>query len=125
MDNLRKRHVIVVDWCCMCKKSGESVDHLLLHCEMANALWNTIFSLVGLLWVMPSQVVDLFACWKGQFFGRSGTLYGRWFRLALCGVFGGREMIGVLKIVNGRWWNLRIFSLRLYYWTAAVDLKYF
>jgi hypothetical protein len=21
LDNLRKRHVIVVDWCCMCKKS--------------------------------------------------------------------------------------------------------
>jgi hypothetical protein len=24
MDNLRKKHIIVVDWCCMCKKSGES-----------------------------------------------------------------------------------------------------
>jgi len=52
--------------CCMCKDSGESVNHLLLHCEMACALWNTIFSLVGLAWVMPSQVVDIFACWKGQ-----------------------------------------------------------
>jgi hypothetical protein len=51
----------------MCKKSGESIDHLLLHCEMGSALWNTIFSLVGLAWVMPSRVVDLFACWKGHF----------------------------------------------------------
>jgi hypothetical protein len=34
MDNLRKRHIIVVDWCCICKKSEESVDHLLIHCEM-------------------------------------------------------------------------------------------
>jgi hypothetical protein len=62
MDDLRKRHVIVVDWCCLIKKSRESVDHLLLHCEMANALWNTIFSLVGLSWVMPRRVVDLFDC---------------------------------------------------------------
>jgi hypothetical protein len=38
MDNLRKRHVIVVEWCCMYEKNGESVDHLLLHCETANAL---------------------------------------------------------------------------------------
>jgi hypothetical protein len=38
MDNLRKRHVIVIDWCCMCKRHGESVDHLLLHCEVASAL---------------------------------------------------------------------------------------
>jgi hypothetical protein len=35
MDNLRKRHIIVVDRCCMCKRDGESVDHLLLHCEVA------------------------------------------------------------------------------------------
>jgi hypothetical protein len=27
----------------MWKKSGESMNHLLLHCEMASALWNTIF----------------------------------------------------------------------------------
>jgi hypothetical protein len=24
LDNLKKRNVIVVDWCCMCKNSGES-----------------------------------------------------------------------------------------------------
>jgi hypothetical protein len=35
LDNLKKRHVIVINRCCMCKKNGESVDHLLLHCEVA------------------------------------------------------------------------------------------
>jgi hypothetical protein len=29
-NNLRKWHVLVVDWCCMCKRSREFVDHLLL-----------------------------------------------------------------------------------------------
>jgi hypothetical protein len=67
MDNLRKRHVMVVDWYCMFKKSRESVDYLLLHCEMASTLWNAIFSLVGLAWVIPCQVVDLYDCWKEQF----------------------------------------------------------
>jgi hypothetical protein len=33
LDNLRTRNVVVVEWCCMCKKSGESIDHLLIHCE--------------------------------------------------------------------------------------------
>ena len=28
MDNLRKRQLIVVNWCCLCKLNGESVDHL-------------------------------------------------------------------------------------------------
>jgi hypothetical protein len=53
MDDLRKLHVIVVNWCCMYKKSGDSVDRLLLHCEIASSLWNSIFSRVGLAWVMP------------------------------------------------------------------------
>ena len=35
LDNLRKKNIIVMEWCCMCKYSGESIDHLLLHCEVA------------------------------------------------------------------------------------------
>jgi hypothetical protein len=64
MNNLRKHHVIVVNWRCMCKKSRESVGRLLLHCEIASALWNTILSSVVLAWVMPRRVGDLFACWS-------------------------------------------------------------
>ena len=30
--NLRKRNIILVSWCCMCKQDGETVTHLLLHC---------------------------------------------------------------------------------------------
>jgi hypothetical protein len=64
LDNLRK-HLIVVDWCFMCKKNGGSVDHL-LHCEITCALWSSIFGLFGLKWVMPRWVVGLFVCWRGQ-----------------------------------------------------------
>jgi hypothetical protein len=35
MDNLKKRQAIVINRCCMCKSDGESVDHLLLHCDIA------------------------------------------------------------------------------------------
>jgi hypothetical protein len=63
LDNLKKKRVIVIDRCCMCKMNGESVDHLLLHCKVARALWNAIFSRFSLSWVMPLRVVDLFACW--------------------------------------------------------------
>jgi hypothetical protein len=38
LDNLRKRHVIVIDRCCMCKMNGETVNYLLLHCEVACVL---------------------------------------------------------------------------------------
>ncbi|KAG2684712.1 hypothetical protein I3843_10G086000 [Carya illinoinensis] len=47
----------------MCKKAGESVEHLLLHCEIARALWCEVCSRIGLNWVMPAMVVDVLACW--------------------------------------------------------------
>ena len=34
-DNLRLRGFDFVDWCIMCHQCGETVDYLLLHCEMA------------------------------------------------------------------------------------------
>ena len=38
------------------------MDHLLLQSEIASALKECY---VYWCWVMPKQVVDLFACWKG------------------------------------------------------------
>ena len=57
--------VIMADWCFICERSGEFVVHLLLHCEIFCALWSVVFIHVGLAWVMPRKVVDLFACWRG------------------------------------------------------------
>jgi hypothetical protein len=68
LDNLRKHHVIVINRCCMCKKSEETEDHLLLHCEIAFVLCFAIFSLFGLAWVMLRRVFDLLAYWWS--FGR-------------------------------------------------------
>jgi hypothetical protein len=62
LDNLMKMQVIIVNRCCMCKRSGESVDHIFLYCDVASALWSTLFTCFG-SWVMPSSVIDLFACW--------------------------------------------------------------
>ena len=61
-DNLRRRHVILVSWCCMCKGDGETIDHLFLHCKVAKEMWDTVFNLFGLTWVMPKRVVDLLSC---------------------------------------------------------------
>jgi hypothetical protein len=38
LDSLRKKNVVVVEWCCMCKKSDESIDHLLINCKVARVL---------------------------------------------------------------------------------------
>jgi hypothetical protein len=38
IDNLHRRGMIVVNRCWLCESDGESVDHLLLHCGVANAV---------------------------------------------------------------------------------------
>ena len=66
IDNLRRRRMIVTEWCYMCKKNAETSDHLLIHCDFATELWNFVLSIFGVQWVMPSSVKDLFACWNQE-----------------------------------------------------------
>ena len=61
---MRKRHVLVINWCCMCKRSAKMVDHLVLHCSSARELWSMVFSLFGIQWTMPKGVTELLACWQ-------------------------------------------------------------
>lgn len=53
----------------MCKRSGETIDHLLLHCEVARKLRVSIFLLFGVEWV-PRRVMELLASWRGQWGSR-------------------------------------------------------
>jgi hypothetical protein len=43
LDNLHKKHIIVTELCVLCKHNGESIDHLLLHCEVAMEVWSMVF----------------------------------------------------------------------------------
>ena len=64
-DHLRKRDYTIMDWCCLCKSNGESVDHLLLHCGEVFWLWSfalRFFFCVS--WVLPEGVIDLLAGWR-------------------------------------------------------------
>jgi hypothetical protein len=63
-----------MDWCCLCKKSGESIDHLFIHCEVASEMWNVCFQLFGVVWVMPCRVSELLGCWREQL-GNRGVLH--------------------------------------------------
>ena len=54
----------LANWCCMCRCSGEFVDHLLIHCHVANSLWVFMLQASGIQWVLPSSVVELLFCWN-------------------------------------------------------------
>ena len=40
---------------------GETINNLLLHCPIARELWSMVFTLFRVIWVMPKDVVELFA----------------------------------------------------------------
>jgi len=44
------------------------MDHLLLHYDVASALWSTRFSRFRMSWVMSKHVIGFLACWWS--FGR-------------------------------------------------------
>ena len=104
MDNLCKRHICIVDWCCMCKHSGESPNHLLLHCETAQSLWSMVFCLFGVVWVMLRSVVEVMASWMEAFRKSSHADVGVLFCYVLCGSFGVRGIYESLKDRRGRCW---------------------
>ena len=60
IDNIRKRQILILDWCCMCKRNGKSVDHLLIHCSIAFDLWSMVFTLIGIHWLCRKQ---WWSCW--------------------------------------------------------------
>ena len=103
IDNLRRRKVCVLDWCFMCKKAGESVDHLLLHCDYARELWSFIFCIVGLHWVMSGKVSDLLACWRRR--AASNVIWNAIPSCLMWLIWRERNRRGLSKIQNVTLWN--------------------
>jgi hypothetical protein len=82
----------------MCKRNGESVDHL-LHSEVACALWNAFFSHFG----FPGLCLD--KCLTCLLVGGLVAvlrvlLCGRWCLLASCDDNGGKKMTEVSKMAR-------------------------
>ena len=63
IDNLVKKNLPKVNWCCLCQCDEETVDHSLLHCKFVHTLSSEVFSLFGIQWVMPKTVVSLLSAW--------------------------------------------------------------
>ena len=47
IDNLVKKNLPLVNWCCLFRCDEETMDYLLLHCKFAHALWSEVFLMFG------------------------------------------------------------------------------
>lgn len=55
LNNLRKRHVLVVDWCCMCKRSEETKKCSFLKSQLIS--WGLWLALKVYMWMMRKFVL--------------------------------------------------------------------
>lgn len=81
----------------MCKRSGESIEHLLLHCPVATDTWSFIFVLCGISWEMLRIVIEKLNCLQERFHQQSQRFGGLTF--ASCGQYGKRDFKGENKII--------------------------
>ena len=70
LDQLQRRGFALPNRCFLCQEYEEMVDHLLLHCAKARVLWDLLFNLFGVSWVIPSSVWDILVGWNAFFVGK-------------------------------------------------------
>ena len=108
LDNLMLRGRILVTRYCMCHWNEEIVDHLLLHCLIAQC-----FRSLGLNGSCQ-------ALWKAWYiFGAFGweiliQTFGIWFLAVWFGLFGRKEIGALLRISRNPWFNYKLYAKRLY-----------
>ena len=60
----------------------ESLDHILIHCTKARVLWELLFALFGVMWVLPYSVRDNLLGWRGINLGKKHS--NAWMTAPLC-----------------------------------------
>ncbi|RVW50377.1 hypothetical protein CK203_086397 [Vitis vinifera] len=106
LDQLQRRGYSLANRCFLCLAEAETVDHLLLHCVMTRALWNLLFSLFGVEWVLFGTVKETLLGWHGAFVGKIRKKAWQMTPLCICDVIG-LSFKTVIKSFSGTESNAR------------------
>ena len=66
----------------MCKKEEESINHILLHYDSARMLWQLVFSVFGIEWVIHSSPRLMLLSWNVSYIGKRRKR--AWMMVPLC-----------------------------------------
>ena len=53
---IQKRGWALANRCFLCHEKEETIDRLLLHCTKTRVIWDLLFTLFRVSWVLPSSV---------------------------------------------------------------------
>ena len=70
LDMVQKRGRTLTNRCFMCLEKEETIDHLLLHCSKTRVLWDLLFTLFGVSWVLSFSVRETLLSRRGSFVGK-------------------------------------------------------
>ena len=71
LKQLQRRGHSLTNRCFLCLSEVETVDHLLLHCAKTRVLWNLLFFLFGVAWILSCSLKETFLGWHGAFVGKA------------------------------------------------------
>ena len=70
LDQLKRRGWSLANRCFLCLVEEESINHILIHYTKIRVLWELIFALFGVMWVLQSFVRETLLGWHGSFVGK-------------------------------------------------------
>ncbi|RVW62551.1 putative ribonuclease H protein [Vitis vinifera] len=70
LDKMQKRGWALANRCFLCLENEETIEHLLLHCSRTRVLWDLLFTILGVSWVLPCSVKETLLSWHGSFVGK-------------------------------------------------------
>ncbi|RVX20823.1 Protein HUA2-like 3 [Vitis vinifera] len=76
LDQLKKRRWSLPNRCLLCCAADETIDHLLIHCTKSKVLWDLLFTLFSVQWVLPLSVKEVLLGWHDSFVGKKRRKLG-------------------------------------------------
>ncbi|RVX11625.1 hypothetical protein CK203_015803 [Vitis vinifera] len=66
-DHLKRRGWSLANRCFLCCDDEETINHILIHCPKAKVLWNLMFTMFRVNWVLQLTVKDILLGWSDSF----------------------------------------------------------